>query len=227
MQRSATLQFLRELKNNNNKEWFDKNRERYQVVKADFTRQMKDLIDKVQKIDPTIGEIEASKTLFRIHRDVRFSKDKRPYKTNFGGVIARGGTRKSPYACYYLHIEPENSFVGGGLYAPESKILRSVREDIYGQIDEFKRIVESPSFLKLFGKFWEQDKLTRPPQGFPTDFPDIDYLKYKHYTVLCKLSDEEVVSEHLDTLSEKVFRELKPLNDFLNRAIDFVLKKED
>lgn len=218
-----TISFLKELKENNSKEWFDINRDRYQEARKEFIAQMNKLIEIVQHIDPTVGQIEPKNTIFRINRDIRFSKDKNPYKTNFGGVIAKGGTRKSPYGCYYFHLEPGMSFIGGGIYMPEPKILKTVREDIYGRPEEFKKIINNKNFKDIFGELYG-DKLIRPPKGFPSDFPDIDLLKYKNYTVLHNVSDEIILSNDFEKHASELFKKLLPLNNFINRAVDFILE---
>lgn len=219
-----TISFLKELKEHNSKEWFDNNRNRYQVARKEFIAQMGRLIEIVQQIDSSVGQIEPKNTIFRINRDIRFSKDKSPYKTNFGGVIAKGGIRKSPYGCYYFHLEPGMSFIGGGIYTPEPKILKTVREDIYGRPEEFRNIIDNKEFKALFGGLWG-DKLIRPPKGFPSDFPEVELLKHKHYTVLHHVSDEIVLSGDFENYASKLFETLLPFNNFLNRAIDFVLNE--
>ena len=219
-----TISFLKELKNNNSKEWFDNNRERYQEARKDFINQMNNLIEIVQQIDPFVGQVEAKNTIFRINRDIRFSKDKNPYKTNFGGVIAKGGTRKSPYGCYYFHLEPTMSFIGGGIYMPEPKILKTVRDDIYGRPEEFKKIIKNKEFKNLYGELWG-DKLIRPPKGFPSDFSEIDLLKHKHYTVIHDISDDIILTNNFEEYASKLFKTLLPFNNFLNRAIDFILNE--
>lgn len=219
-----TFAFLEELKDNNSKEWFDKNRARYQVARKNFISQMEGLINIVQHIDPSVGPVEAKNTIFRINRDIRFSKDKNPYKTNFGGVIAKGGTRKSPYGCYYFHLEPGQSFIGGGIYTPEPKMLKTVREDIFGRPEEFRGIIDDKKFKNLFGDLWGE-KLKRAPKGFPSDFEEVELLKHKHYTVLHHVSDDIILSSDFENRATELFETLLPFNNFLNRAIDFVLNE--
>ena len=133
------LLFLNELKNNNNRDWFHANKPKYNEAKVEFENYINNLIPEIGKFDNEIKHLEAKECIFRIFRDVRFSKDKSPYKPNFGAYIVKGG-KKSGNAGYYLHIEPENSFLGGGIYMPPSNILKAIRIEIYENIDEFKSI---------------------------------------------------------------------------------------
>ena len=135
------LQFLADLKENNHREWFDANRQRYQKVKVQFEKFVTGLTGELALIDTSIGLLDAKNCVFRIFRDVRFSKDKQPYKTNFGAFIANGG-RKSPRAGYYIHIEPGESMAGGGIYMPEAEVLKKVRNEIYFGSKDFRGLIE-------------------------------------------------------------------------------------
>ena len=218
MELSKALDFLRRLGENNNREWFQENRERYDGAREQFLQLVGNLIPVVRNIDPSIGVPEAGECVFRIFRDVRFSKDKSPYKTNFGAFFARGG-RKSPYAGYYLHLEPGGSFVGGGAYMPEPARLKAIRTSIYRDPDEYKSIAHSPDFRSCFGEVFGE-KLKRPPKGFPVDFPDIDLLKNKHYAVTRAVSDDFWAGERFMEEIERTYVILFPFNRFLNRAIE-------
>lgn len=214
------LQFLTALKENNNKEWFDQNRDWYQKSKKSFEDFVNKLIPEVQKIDSSIGNLEAKDCVFRIFRDVRFSPDKTPYKSHMGVYFAKGG-RKSPLGGYYFHMEPGNSVLAGGIWAPEAPALKAIRSEIYGLIDEFREIVESKNFKKQFGELdTDMGVLRSAPKDFPKDFPYIDYLKYKSYTV-SKFIPDSFYNDEKALLAEcaSVFKDLKPLNAFLNRAI--------
>ncbi len=213
------LNFLNELKSNNNREWFDLNRDRYQKVKILFEEKVNSLIGEISRFDPSIGMPAAKDSIFRIFRDVRFSKDKLPYKTNFGTFIAKGG-RKSPGAGYYLHIEPGASMIGGGIYMPMPDILKKVRQEIYFDAVGFKKLIEDKNFKKTFGALSTSDKLKRPPKDFDATFPDVDLLMYKSYTVMHQLSDEVILS---DKFSQKVVDAcgtMMEFNRFLNRAFE-------
>ena len=214
----TVIAFLNELKSNNNRDWFNENRKQYENAKRDFEELFNSIIPKLYKLDPSIGTPDAKKSIFRIYRDVRFSKDKSPYKTNFGGFIAKGG-RKGGYAGYYLHLEPGNSFVGGGLYMPPSDSLKKVRSEVMYHVDEFKGIIRDKAFRKYFNTI-EGEKLKRPPKGFPADFPDIELLKMKSYVVFNRLDDQQIVSDNLEQYVVNAFGAMVPFVHFLNRAFD-------
>lgn len=212
------LEFLSELRLNNNKEWFDENRDRYESSRKEVLLLTELVINKIKSFDPEIGDISAKDCVFRIFRDVRFSNDKTPYKINMGSFIAKGG-RKSVGAGYYFHIEPGGSFVGGGAYCPPADVLKALRTEIFDHPEAFKKLVYSDSFRKRYPEMYE-DRLKTPPKGFPKEFSDIDLLKYKSYAFTSRLSDTDVISdEYLAKLTES-FKELAPVNRFLNIAID-------
>ncbi|MEZ5084410.1 MAG: DUF2461 domain-containing protein [Bacteroidales bacterium] len=212
------IPFLTELKNNNNREWFQANKKKYDRAKSEFEVFINEVIPELLKTDPQIGALTAKECVFRIFRDVRFSTDKSPYKTNMGGFIARGG-RKGGYAGYYIHIDPEASFIAGGMYMPPADILKKVRQEIMYNADEFKGIIQKASFQKTFGQL-EGEMLKRPPKDFPADFPDIELLKFKSYTVLHGVDASTVTAPNFGKYVLDVFNELKPLNHFLNRAME-------
>ncbi len=212
------LNFLSELKENNNKEWFDLNRDRYQECRKKVLFLTELVIHEVGKFDSEIGNLEAKDCVFRIFRDVRFSNDKTPYKTNMGSFIAKSG-RKSFNAGYYVHIEPGASFVGGGSYCPPADALKAMRTEIFDHPEEFKQLVRSESFRKIYPEFYD-DKLKTAPKGFPKDFPDIDLLKYKSFAFGSTIDDSVVASDAYVTKIVGSLKELYPVNRFLNNAIE-------
>jgi len=212
------LNFLSELRINNNKEWFDQNRGRYEESRKKVLFLTELVIHEVGKFDPEIVGLTAKDCVFRIFRDVRFSPDKTPYKINMGSFIARGG-RKSMSAGYYLHIEPGGSFVGGGSYCPPADSLKALRTEIFDHPDEFKKLIYSDSFRKTYPEMYD-DKLKTPPKGFPKEFPDVDLLKYKSYAFTSRIDDSVVTSEAYVGKIIDAFKELAPVNQFLNTAID-------
>lgn len=212
------IPFLTELKKNNNREWFQANKKKYDQAKTEFETFVNGLIAELVKIDPQIGTLTAKECVFRIFRDVRFSNDKSPYKTNMGGFIARGG-RKGGYSGYYIHIDPEGSFIAGGLYMPPADILKKVRQEIMYNVEEFKGIIHKASFQKAYGQL-EGEMLKRPPKDFPADFPDIELLKFKSYTVLHAIDAGTILNPDFTKYAINIFKELKPLNHFLNRAME-------
>jgi uncharacterized protein (TIGR02453 family) len=214
----SALKFLKDLKSNNNKEWFDRNKEKYLVAKDELELFIKDLIDGIGVFDPQVRGLEAKKSVFRIYKDVRFSKDKTPYKVHLGAYMAEGGT-KSPKGGYYLHIEPGNkSMIGGGIYMPEANVLNAIRNEIDYAPKEFLKIINSKNFKNYFGEIGG-DKLKNPPKGFSSDHPQIEFLKHKSFFVAHSFTDVQVSSPDFKKNVLKIFKEMKPLNDFLNRAM--------
>ncbi len=211
------LEFLHKLKDNNDRDWFNENKDQYEEARNVVEQFVDHLILGLQKIDNNIGTLTAKQTMFRIYRDVRFSKDKSPYKAYFGAFIAPGG-RKSTQAGYYIHIAPEGTFIGGGSYHPMGEELKKIRSEIYYNHAEFEKIISDKKFKKVFGEL-KGDRLKRPPQGFPKDFAGIETLKLKDYTVFFTLSDKELMKPDFYNVVIDAFATMKPLNDFLNRAL--------
>jgi uncharacterized protein (TIGR02453 family) len=217
----ATVKFLKDLKKNNDKSWFDAHRPQYEAAKKNFEEFIQAVIDKHGKQDPTIKELTAKSCMFRINRDVRFSKDKAPYKNNFGASINRGG-KKSIYAGYYFHCQPGESFVGGGLWIPMPPETKKVRQEIDYCFDEFKKIVGSKKFQAIYGSLYQGDdvSLARVPQGFEKDNPAADYLKLKSWLAMQELKDSDLTSDTLVKKTVAAFEALQPLLMFLNRALE-------
>ncbi|SMO60462.1 TIGR02453 family protein [Saccharicrinis carchari] len=209
--------FLVELSVNNNRDWFNNNKPKYQSAKEAFEQYIDQLIATLHGIDRSIGHPDAKDCTFRIFRDVRFAKNKQPYKNNFGAYIAHGG-RKSPYAGYYFHMEPDNSFVGGGLYNPEPQILRSVREHIIKNADEYRQIIDNKKFKSIFNEI-HGEKLKTAPKGFDKNDANIELIRYKSYAAITPLSDEQIRAKNIDKKIIDIFTVLKPLNDFINRGV--------
>jgi uncharacterized protein (TIGR02453 family) len=216
-----TLKFLSQLKKNNNKPWFDAHRVQYEAARIDFTNFIQLVIDALQKTDTTITGITAKDSQFRINRDIRFSKDKRPYKENFGAFIARGG-KKSIYAGYYFHLAPGNSFAGGGLWQPEPANLKKVRQEIDYNWEEFQSIVKNKTFKKTFGDLYkgEDMSLKRMPKGYEEDHPAIDYLKLQSLIAETTFTDDELTKGTLHKKTLSAFQALQPLLNFINRSLE-------
>ena len=214
---SSTLQFLKDLAHNNNREWFADNRERYIAANTNVAAFVEELIDEIGLFDEEILKLDARKTLFRIYRDTRFSLDKTPYKTNFGAGL--GFKRGNGSAGYYLHIEPGKSFLAGGLYQPERDALREVRKEISMNKTEFLEILEKDEFRNNFRGLSVEHKLTRVPNGFEKDDPMAEYLKLKSFNVSHPVSDEVLMNENAAQNFAFIFKSMKPLNDFLNRPL--------
>lgn len=216
----STLKFLKGLKKNNNREWFEKNRVVYENARTDFEHFIQRVIDAQSKNDPDLKGLVAKKCMFRINRDVRFSKDKSPYKTNFGASMDRGG-KKSGLAGYYFHLEPGSSFFGGGLWQPAPDGVKKVRQEIDYSFDEFNGIVSSKKFKGIYGGMYtgEDVQLSRVPQGFEKDNPAAEYLKFKSWLVLGSVSDEELTSKSLLKKTTDGFAVMQPFIKFLNRSL--------
>ncbi len=216
----STIKFLKDLKKNNNKPWFDTNRKQYESAKTDFATFIESVIDKYSKKDASIAHLKAKDCMFRINRDVRFSKDKSPYKSNMGASINKGG-KKSMTAGYYFHLQPGDSFTGGGLYMAMPDQLKNIRQEIDYSWKEFHKIISSKSFKNVYGDLYMGDdmKLTRPPKGYEADNPAIEYIKLKSWIGFHKLTDADLTSKELLKKTITSFEVLKPLLDFLNEGL--------
>ncbi|MBI3195636.1 MAG: DUF2461 domain-containing protein [Ignavibacteriae bacterium] len=213
------LDFLTELEKNNNRDWFSKNKPRYEEARAEFENFISNLILEIAKFDKQIIGIDAKKSVFRIYKDTRFSKDKTPYKTNFGAHLIKAGSKGvHSRAGYYIHIEPNKCFLAGGAYMPESNWLKAIRKEIYYNSKEFKKIINNSDFKRYFEI--EGEKLSKAPQGYSPDHPEIELLKYKSMLAVHNLSDEQILSKDFLSHSAKVFKVLYPFDKFLNKAMD-------
>ncbi|EJL74294.1 DUF2461 domain-containing protein [Chryseobacterium populi] len=211
---TKTFDFLKKLTKNNNREWFTENKDLYTESQGNVIFFLEDLIKEMSGFDEELAKIDAKKALFRIYRDTRFSKDKIPYKTNFGASLGMGkGSQKGGY---YLHIEPGKSFLAGGIYMPESSVLKEVRKEISLYGNDFLKILNNKDFKKHFPELNQDDKLKKIPQGFEKEDPMGEYLKLKNFIVLYSLKDEEILDKNAVKNFSKVFKLMKPFNDFLN-----------
>lgn len=219
MLQPSTLSFLKGLKKNNDKAWFDANRKQYEAAKKDVEQLVQEIIDTHAASDPGIAGTKAKECLFRINRDIRFSKDKSPYKTNIGAHIVEGG-KKSVNAGYYIHIEPGQSFTGGGLYMPMPAELKKVRQEIDYNLDEFRSILESKKFKSVFGNLYvfEGSRISRVPQGFDKDSPAAEFLQFKSYIAERPLTDADLTDKKLVRKILESFEALQPLLAFINRS---------
>jgi len=220
------LQFLSNLKENNYKEWFHENKPAYQILRKEFEQFVALTIADISQFDTSVKNIEPKKCIFRINRDIRFSNDKSPYKSNFGAYIVPGG-KKAGNAGYYIHIEPGNCFIAGGIYAPPADRLKAVRTEIYENADEFKKVMNNKIFKKHFKELYSDDKLKTAPKGFPKDFEDVDLLRYKHYIVSKNISDDVVTSDKFTDVIHDTFEAAYPLKSFINEAINYQLNLDD
>ena len=220
MLQASTLKFLKDLKKNNNKPWFDANRKAYENAKTDFVAFIDTVIEKHGKKDSSIAHLAAKDCIFRINRDVRFSKDKSPYKTNMGAYMNKDG-KKGMTAGYYIHCEPGAAFGGGGLYVPPPEFLKNVRQEIDYNWKEFHKIISNKKFKSIFGDLSTEGdfKLSRPPKGYEADNPAIEYLKLKSWVALQPLTDADLTSKDLVKKVCTNFETLQPLLLFLNEGL--------
>jgi uncharacterized protein (TIGR02453 family) len=210
-----TLQFLRELKKNNDRAWFNEHKDRFVAANENFTLFVQTLIDETAKFDKSAAGIDAKNAVFRIYRDIRFSKDKSPYKTHFGAVLT--GRGKGFLAGYYLHVEPGNAFLAGGVHMTEPENMKAIRARISAEGKKFLKISGDKNFKKTFTI--EGDRLARVPQGFDKEDPMAEFLKYKDLTLIHSLDDKKVLSNDFASYCAKIFKAMLPFNRFLNEAV--------
>ena len=214
-----SLDFLADLAQHNNKEWMDANKKRYNEAKGYVIDLVAEVIEKASAFDKSLAGLDAKKTLFRINRDIRFSKNKDPYKTNFGAAIVEGG-RRSGNPGYYLHIAPGNNFVGGGMYQPEPQTLQKIRQEIDYNGDKMRKIITDKNFVSYYPEPHSEDKLKTAPKGYPKDHPNLDLLQLKHYVYMHKVTDKEVKAKDFADKIVEGYRTLHPYNQFLSEALD-------
>ncbi len=221
MLQTSTLKFLQQLSKHNDKTWFDAHRDAYESAKQDFSSFVQAILDAHSIKDEDLRTLKAKDCIFRINRDIRFSKNKSPYKNNFGASLDRGG-KKSIFAGYYLQIQPgDQSFLGGGLWMPEAPELKKIRQEIDYSWDEFGKILSNKSFKSTYGDILKGEySLQTIPKGYEKDNPAAEYLKLKSFIALRYLTDEEVTSKSFLKTTLKAFESLQPLLNFLNRALD-------
>lgn len=209
----STLQFLKDLEKNNNREWFNENKNHYLEAKEDVELFIENLIQEIAQFDEEILKIDPKKAVFRIYRDIRFSKDKTPYKIHFGASL---GMRKgSKISGYYIHIEPGKSFLAGGVYNPESAVLKQIRNEIRANGDDLLKIIEQKDFRNNFRGLSVEHKLQRVPAGFEKNHPMAEYLKLKSFTVSHPISNEALFDPNAAKNFAEILKTIKPLNDFL------------
>lgn len=211
----STILFLHDLGRNNDRLWFADNRSRYVEARGNYEIFIQALLDEIVKFDPIYQGLEAKSCIYRINRDIRFSRDKSVYKTNFGAFMVRGGKKNADkYPGYYLHIEPGASFISGGAYIPPSSWLNVIREKIAGDGDKLMEITNSIEYKKYFNGI-EGESLKVPPRGYSKDHPHIELIKMKSFLADRNCTDTEVLAvDFFDTVIG-AFRAMKPLNDFL------------
>lgn len=213
-----TFAFLEKLKQNNNRDWFTENKMEFdqenKLTKAYFT-----------EIGEALGKTDSIEKInvYRIYRDVRFSKDKTPYKTHFSASYAR--TKPMLRGGYYLHLEPENSFIGGGFWEPNKEDLQRIRKELELDASELREIINATEFKKYFGTL-VGDELKTAPKGFDKNHPDIDLIKKKQYLVVRKFSDKEVLSSNFNQEVIATFNAMRPYFDYMSSVLTTNLNGE-
>lgn len=212
-----TLDFLKKLEKNNNRDWFIANKKLFDNANNNVVALADLLIGKIAKFDPAVAGLDPKSCVFRIYRDVRFSKDKSPYKTNMGAFIAPGG-RKAMSPGYYFHVQPGMLFAAAGKHMPNSSELLRIRNAIASNTKEFRKIVEAKRFVDRFSSL-DGERLSKPPKGFAADHDAIEYLKLKSFTVSEEFKEKDALSADYPKMLVESFKAAFPLVTFLRNAL--------
>ncbi|MBI1300655.1 MAG: TIGR02453 family protein [Alphaproteobacteria bacterium] len=218
--KNQSLKFLTALAENNSKEWMDANRDWYLDVRSHFLDEVSELLKGLVAIEPGLEVLRPKDCIFRQNRDIRFSSDKRPYKVNLAAYFATGG-KKSNGPGYYLHIQPGQSFLAGGIWMPPADVVKKIRREIDYSGRELESILSNPQFSNYFSGM-EGEQLKTSPREYEADHPYIHYLRYKSYIVSTPLSDEAIRTGNYKQEALKVFSVMKPFHDFLAKAVEDV-----
>jgi len=213
-----TVEFLRKLEKNNDRDWFNANKAEFVAANDNVIAVTGELINRIANFDPSVAGIDPKACVFRIYRDVRFSKDKSPYKTNLGAFIAPGG-KKAMSPGYYFHVQPRMFFAAAGKHMPDPSELLKVRQSIASNTTEFRKIVEDKKFKSRFGDL-DGERLSKPPKGFEANHPAIEYLKLKSFTVSEEFSGKDAISKDYPKMLAESFKAAYPLVVFLRRALE-------
>jgi uncharacterized protein (TIGR02453 family) len=211
MLQPSVLTFLQELSTHNDRDWFNANKARYQAAYANFKAYGQAVLDGLSHTD----ELEGVR-FHRIYRDIRFAKDKTPYKQHFSGGMARATVWRR--GGYYFHIEPGASFIGGGFWEPHTADLRRIRQEIAADAGPLRAIIADPTFRETFGRL-QGEQLKTAPQGFPKDHPNIDLLRYKQFLISRSFSDEEVLAPDFVEQTVTTFARMRPLFDYMSEVL--------
>jgi uncharacterized protein (TIGR02453 family) len=217
------FQFLEDLKNNNNKEWFYDHKKQYEVFKKEYHALITNLLEEMKKEDPSLKDLEVKNCTFRINRDIRFAKDKSPYKTNLGIWFSTRKNQKNAPG-YYVHYEKGKSFIAGGLYCPETEEVKKIRKEIAFFYDDLDEILKDETFKNTFQALdrEEQNVLKKAPKDYEPNHPAIEHLKLKSYTATFSIKEADFFDTNFAKKIAKKLLVLKPLNEFLNRALETV-----
>src|ERR1700744_3139438 len=219
MIKQHTFDFLADLVANNDREWFAANKSRYDAARENVVEFADALLAELRKIEPEMSpELEGKKCVMRIYRDIRFSKNKMPYKNNFGISLPVLGSKLGG-AEYYFQIQPGKSFIAGGYWMPEAEHLKKIRQEIDYNATDLINVIDSPEFVKLFGKFRDQDKLKTIPRDYSADNENIELLKLKSFIAFHELKDKELLAKSAVSTVAELCSKIYPLNVFLRNAL--------
>ena len=217
------LQFLEDLIANNNTEWMHANKKRYDNYKKDYHSFIASILAEMKPLDPSLEPLEVKNCTFRINRDIRFSKDKSPYKTNMGVWMSQDKNRKNAPG-YYIHFEKGNCFIAGGVWCPEPSELKQIRKEIEFFHDDLEAVLSDKKFTSEFSGLdkSEGNMLKKAPKDFDSTHPAIELLKLKSFTASHKINEKEFTDKDFSKKIAKQLIALKPMNDFLRRALETV-----
>lgn len=227
------LKYLERIAKNNNRDWYQAHKDEYLACRNDFEEGVDRAIAAISKFDASVSHVTAKEACFRFNRDTRFSPDKSPYKRHFGAYISAKG-RKSLHAGYYIHVQPGHCLLSAGAYWLPTHILTSCRNEIMGNIDEWRRCVENGKFVHFFGYAtqgsWSDEqasdkgfgisRLKTCPKGFPADYEFIDYLRIKDYVCWHRVEDDFFAGNGWIEPMTELFKVAQPMMEFTNRVID-------
>jgi uncharacterized protein (TIGR02453 family) len=215
------IQFIDDLGKNNSTEWMHANKKRYEAYKKDYHSFIASILDAMKPLDATLDSLEVKNCTFRINRDIRFSKDKSPYKTNIGVWLTTNKLRKNSPG-YYIHFEKGKSFIAGGVWCPEADELKKIRKEIAFFYEDLEEIVRNPSFITAFKNITKEEGqvLKTAPKGYDPNHPAIEFLKLKSFTVSQKIDDKEFLEKDFGKKIAQKLILIKPFNRFLTRAIE-------
>ncbi|MBK8848251.1 MAG: DUF2461 domain-containing protein [Bacteroidetes bacterium] len=214
----VTLDFLVKLKKNNNREWFEKNKPTFLLMKSEVESLMEEVLKACSKTDASLKDIDSKKTVFRIYRDVRFSKDKSPYKSHMGAIISKGG-KENKTTGFYIHIEPGGSFMAAGAWQPDAPLLKKIRQEIDYNTTDFKKIIANKKFQNYWGEL-ENHRLSNPPKGYDKSHPDIELLKLTSYIFSHKINDAQLTGKTLVKEIADGYKIITPFLQFINTALE-------
>ena len=211
----SSLDFLLQLKQNNNKPWFDENKPKY-LIELDHIQNFADaLLKELSKTD-VLETTSGKKSVYRIYRDIRFSKDKTPFKTFWGGSYTRATSARR--GGYYFHIEKGNTFLAGGFWGPNAADLKRIRSEFAHDYESFREILNSKTFKNTFGTL-QGEQLKTTPKGFDADHPAIDLLRFKQFLIIKRFTDDEVLSQQFLQQALETFKNMRPFFDYMSEVL--------